>query len=199
MTLYENKVFDRDKPWLEVEDTEENILRDLRLHTLDPVFELYGNFVNLAPEWLSQEMAEARAGHVLISGNFLGFSHAFRVVTDNRALIDRFTKAIERNQATGKYQAARAKALAKVPVLEELTKAADIKPGKYLFQGRILTIKRVYSITEEYANEHNLLYLASWEGRDCWGVLTGGAFSDGAALSTTKNWKMYQKEAESDG
>lgn len=145
MTLYENKVFDRDKPWLEVEDTEENILRDLRLHTLDPVFELYGNFVNLAPEWLSQEMAEARAGHVLISGNFLGFSHAFRVVTDNRALIDRFTKAIERNQATGKYQAARAKALAKVPVLEELTKAADIKPGKYLFQGRILTINHKWN------------------------------------------------------
>ena len=40
MTVYENKVFDPEKPWLQVPDTEENIMRDLVQHTLGPVFEL---------------------------------------------------------------------------------------------------------------------------------------------------------------
>lgn len=191
MTLYQSKVSDRDKPWLMVEDTEENIMRDLAQHTLDPNFELFGNFVNLAPEWLSEEDKAAYAGHTMISGNFWGYSHAFRVLTDDQALIERFTKAIKYNKATPEYQNVRATVLAHVPVLAELSKAANIKPGQYMFQGRILTITRVYSITEEYANEHNLLYLDRWEGRDSWGVLTGGAFFDGARLSTTKHWKLY--------
>ena len=50
------------------------------------------------------------------------------------------------------------KSTGKLKVLEELTKAAGIQPGKYMFHGHILTITRVYSITEKYANEHNLLY-----------------------------------------
>lgn len=196
MTVYENKVFDPEKPWLQVPDTEENIMRDLAQHTLDPVFELYGNFINLDPEWRSEEVKKLRAGHTLIFGNFLSYSHAFRVLTDDRALINRFSEAIKRNKATPAYQEARTAALAHVPVLDELTKAAGIQPGKYMFQGQILTITRVYSITEEYANEHNLLYLEHWEGRDSWGVRTGGAFHDGAKMSTTAGWKIYQEDAE---
>ncbi len=197
MTVYENKVFDPEKPWLQIPDTEENIMRDLAQHTLDPIFELYGNFVNLDPQWRSAEVKKIRTGHALISGNFLRYSHAFRVLTDDWALINRFSEAIKRNKDTPAYQEARAAALAHIPVLEELTKAAGIQPGKYLFQGRILTITRVYSITEEYANEHNLLYLDRWEGRDSWGVLTGGAFHDGAKLATTKGWELYRTAGQS--
>lgn len=196
MTLYENKVSDPDKPWLQIPDTEENILRGLAEHTLDPAFELYGNFVNLCPRWRSPEVMAARAGHALISGNFLNYSHAFRVLTDDQALIARFSMAIERNTATPEYQAARARVLAHVPVLKELAKAAGIKPGKYLFQGRILTITRVYSITEEYASEHSLLYLDRWEGRDSRGVPTCGGFSDGAKLSTSEGWKLHREMIE---
>lgn len=172
-------------------------MRDLAQHTLDPIFELYGNFVNLDPQWRSAEVKKIRTGHALISGNFLRYSHAFRVLTDDWALINRFSEAIKRNKDTPAYQEARAAALAHIPVLEELTKAAGIQPGKYLFQGRILTITRVYSITEEYANEHNLLYLDRWEGRDSWGVLTGGAFHDGAKLATTKGWELYRTAGQS--
>lgn len=197
MTVYENKVFDPEKPWLQIPDTEENIMRDLEQYTLDPIFELYGNFVNLDPQWRSAEVETIRAGHALISGNFLSYSHAFRILTDDRALIARFSEAVKRNNASPAYQAARATKLAHVPVLEELTKAAGIQPGKYMFHGHILTITRVYSITEKYANEHNLLYLDRWEGRDSWGVLTGGAFHDGAKMPTTSGWKIYQETAES--
>ena len=113
MTLYENKVFDEDRPWLEIPDTEENILRDLERYTLDPVFEMYGDFVNRTPEWLTEELPQARAGHTMISGNFLNYTHAFRVCTDDEALIKRLEAAIDRNKATPEYQAAKTRMLEK--------------------------------------------------------------------------------------
>lgn len=113
MTLYENKVFDKDKPWLQVPDTEENILQDLEQYTLNPVFEMYGDFVNRAPGWLTEELRQARAGHTMISGNFLNYNHPFRVCTDDEALIERLEAAINRNKAAPEYQAARARMLEK--------------------------------------------------------------------------------------
>lgn len=113
MTLYENKVFDKDKPWLQVPDTEENILRDLECHTLNPIFEMYGDFVNRTPQWLTEELRQTRAGHTMISGNFLNYTHAFRVCTDDEGLIERLEAAIDRNKATAEYQAARARMLEK--------------------------------------------------------------------------------------
>lgn len=113
MTLYENKVSDEEKPWMEVPDTEENILRDLGRYTLDPIFEMHGDFVNRTPQWLTEELRQARAGHTVISGNFLNYSHAFRVCTDDEALIKRLEAAIERNKAAPEYQAARARMLEK--------------------------------------------------------------------------------------
>ncbi len=109
MTLYENKVFDKDRPWMEIPDTEENILRDLDRYTLDPAFEMYGDFVNRTPEWLTEELQQTRAGHTMIFGNFLNCNHPFRVCTDDEGLIQRLEAAIDRNKATPEYQAARAR------------------------------------------------------------------------------------------
>ena len=109
MTLYENKVFDKDRPWMEIPDTEENILRDLDRYTLDPAFEMYGDFVNRTPEWLTEELQQTRAGHTMIFGNFLNCNHPFQVCTDDEGLIQRLEAAIDRNKATPEYQAARAR------------------------------------------------------------------------------------------
>lgn len=107
MTEYLNTVSDAKRPWLAVPDSEENILRDLERYTLDPVFEDYGCFVDRSPEWISPEIAEKYKGCTEICGNFLTFSHAFRLVTDDAALISRLSAAIDRNRNTAEYQAAR--------------------------------------------------------------------------------------------
>lgn len=45
MTIYKNQVINPEKPWSFMDDTKENILKDLAEYILDPVFEEYGNFV----------------------------------------------------------------------------------------------------------------------------------------------------------
>lgn len=57
MTIYKNQVINPEKPWSFMDDTKENILKDLAEYTLDPVFEEYGNFV-YAPTWSDEESAE---------------------------------------------------------------------------------------------------------------------------------------------
>ena len=70
MTEYLNRVTNPAAPWSFISDTEENILRDLECYTLDPVFELYGNFVNPSPEWLSDEAATNTPDAQPFSGTF---------------------------------------------------------------------------------------------------------------------------------
>lgn len=106
MTIYQNKVINPEKPWSFMEDTKENILKDLKLHTLDPVFEEYGNFVYI-PTWEDEEAAEKYKGLTAISGNFLTYSHAFRLLTDDADLIEELTKAIRENQDTEEYKRAK--------------------------------------------------------------------------------------------
>ena len=104
MTEYLNTVTNPAAPWSFIDDTEENILQDLAAHTLDPIFELYGDFVNPSPEWLSTENAAKYAGCTMISGNFRAYTHAFRLVTDDAALIARISAAVQRNKARPEYQ-----------------------------------------------------------------------------------------------
>lgn len=107
LTKYLNTVTDPLHPWASVPDSEENIINHLEQYTLDPVFEYCGNFVNPNPEWIYPEAAKKYNGCTLIFGNFLTFSHAFRIVTDDPDLIQRLTDAINRNKATPEYKAAR--------------------------------------------------------------------------------------------
>lgn len=187
MTEYRNKVTNPDAPWLDVDDTEENILRDLERYTLDPVFERYGDFVNRAPEWLDEEHAAKYAGCSVISGNFLGYTHAFYVVTDDEDLISRFSGAVLRNKASQEYQEARARMIAKLPVLT----LANASIGQhYAFAGGWFTLTKVIHLTEEEANRDSLLYLDHWRGVDWQGRTVGAAFTDGRKLSSTSGWKV---------
>ena len=106
MTIYQNQVINPDKPWSFMDDTKENILNDLAEYTLDPTFEDYGNFVYI-PTWCDEESAEKYKGLTAIDGNFLAFSHAFRVFTDDVELIEELTKAIRKNQETEEYKQAK--------------------------------------------------------------------------------------------
>lgn len=110
MTIYQNKVTNPEKPWSFMEDTKENILKDLEEHTLDPVFEDYGNFVYV-PTWEDEEAKEKYKGLTAICGNFLTYSHAFRLLTDDKELIEELTTAIRKNQATEKYKQAKERLL----------------------------------------------------------------------------------------
>lgn len=105
-TIYQNKVVNPEKPWSFMEDTKENILKDLAEYTLDPIFEDYGNFV-YNPTWEDEETAEKYKGLTYISGNFLTYSHAFRLLTDDTELIDELTTAIRKNQQTEEYKQAK--------------------------------------------------------------------------------------------
>ena len=108
MTIYQNKVINPEKPWSFMEDTKENILKDLAEYTLDPVFEEYGNFVYM-PTWEDEQAAEKYKGLTAISGNFLTYSHAFRLLTDDVELIEELAKAIRKNQETEEYKQAKAR------------------------------------------------------------------------------------------
>ena len=108
MTIYQNQVINPEKPWSFMNDTKENILKDLAEYTLDPTFEDYGNFVYI-PTWCDEESAEKYKELTAISGNFLTFSHAFRLLTDNVELIRELTEAIRRNQETVEYKQAKIK------------------------------------------------------------------------------------------
>ena len=187
MTEYQNTVTNPDAPWSSIPDTEENIFLDLECYTLDPVFELYGNFVNPSPEWLSEDVSAKYAGCTSISGNFLYLSHAFRLVTDDPGLISRLSAAIARNKATPEYQAARQRMLDKLPAL---TKQTAHEGQTYAWPGGWLKLTRVYRLTEQEANDSALLYLDRWEGIDHNGTIHGAAFHDGDQLSTTANWKL---------
>lgn len=106
MTEYLNEVINPDMPYSFMKDTKENILHDLQNYTLDPVFEEYGNFV-YKPTWTNKEAEEKYKGCTAICGNFLTYSHAFNVYTDDEELIAEFTEAIRKNQATEEYKAAK--------------------------------------------------------------------------------------------
>lgn len=106
MTIFENKVINPEKPWSFIEDTKENILKSLEKYTLDPVFEKYGNFVYI-PTWTNKESAEKYKGLTAICGNFLTYSHAFSLYTDDAELIEELTKAIRKNQNTEEYKQAK--------------------------------------------------------------------------------------------
>lgn len=187
MTEYLNTVANPDAPWSFIPDTEENILYDLERYTLDPVFELYGNFVNPSPEWLSEEVSAKYAGCTSIFGNFIYLSHAFRLVTDDPGLINRLRAAIDRNKATQEYQDARQRMLDKLPAL---TKRNAHKGGVYAWPGGWIKLTRVYRLTEQEANDNALLYLDRWEGIDHNGTTHSAAFHDGDQIPTTKNWKL---------
>jgi hypothetical protein len=88
----------------ELPDTLETLLDALSKYPLDPVFEDYGDFVNLNPEWLSPEVTEKYKGCALIAGNFMEISHVFRFVTDDIDLIEKFSNAINRNKQTTEYK-----------------------------------------------------------------------------------------------
>lgn len=187
MTEYLNTVTNPAAPWSFIPDTEENILHDLERYTLDPVFEFYGNFINSSPECLSDEAASKYAGCTLISGNFRAFSHAFRLVTDDKDLISRISAAIDRNKATTEYQAARQEMLVDLP---QLTKESAHVGRVYSWPGGWLRLTRVYRLTEQEANENALLYLDRWEGVDHTGMTHGAAFHDGGKLKSTENWNI---------
>jgi hypothetical protein len=119
----------------EENDTIETLLDTLSKHSLDPVFEKYGNFVNRTPKWLNSKSAEKYQGCTSIHGNFMGVSHAFNIITDEPELIEKINSAINKNKQTPEYQRFRQELQARENKKEELRK---------LFEQGKIDIKQLY-------------------------------------------------------
>ena len=193
MTEYLNTVTNPAAPWSFIDDTEENILQDLAAHTLDPIFELYGDFVNPSPEWLSTENAAKYAGCTMISGNFRAYTHAFRLVTDDAALIARISAAVQRNKSRPEYQEARRKMIDDLPALTFKNAAVG---HYYRFCDGWFRLTKIIHLTEEDCNRDSLLYMDRYEGTDWNGHAIGGAFHDGREMPTSANWSIYAAPKE---
>lgn len=81
----------------------EELYQTLTEHTLDPAFEMYGNFLNRAPQWISEGATQKYTGCASIFGNFLTYSHAFDLVTDEKEIIDEIEHLVAENKATDRY------------------------------------------------------------------------------------------------
>ena len=88
-------------------DTIEELKEVLKNHTLDPIFELYGNFVNRTPGWDDTELNKRYKGCATIFGNFLTLSHGFNIITDDEQLIIEIEGIVTENKKRPEYQAAK--------------------------------------------------------------------------------------------
>ena len=107
MTEIVSTTRNHEAPWRECPDTIDRIAYDLVEHTLDPVFEEYGDFCDHTPEWPTKEAADKYAGCVRFFGNFLDYAGVFDVITSDKEIIAKLSELIARNKATPKYIAAR--------------------------------------------------------------------------------------------
>lgn len=80
----------------------EALLERLATHPLDRTFEAFGNFVQLDPVNGRGEPMTGPGGAAFF-GNFLTYSHVFRLDTDDPDLIARLTAAIHANQQRPDY------------------------------------------------------------------------------------------------
>lgn len=99
------------------------LLHMLATHTLDPVFEDYGNFFsvnpcvgvrnpdwnysNNEPEWIDGGRLYSCDGVYRFSGNFYDCSHVFNIDTNDAETISALTAAIRKNQASENYRLAK--------------------------------------------------------------------------------------------
>lgn len=96
---------DKNKPdWVtNSKGTIGDLIEVLGKYTLDPIFEEYGNFINYNPVWTKKDLKEKYNNCVVISGNFLTYSHVFYIITDNKELINKLKKIIDNNKNTQNY------------------------------------------------------------------------------------------------
>ena len=129
----------------------------------------------------------------MISGNFRAYTHAFRLVTDDAALIARISAAVQRNKARPEYQEARRKMIDDLPALTFKNAAVG---HYYRFCDGWFRLTKIIHLTEEDCNRDSLLYMDRYEGTDWNGHAIGGAFHDGREMPTSANWSIYAAPKE---
>jgi hypothetical protein len=82
-------------------DPIEKLYEVLQTHTLNPVFEKYGDFCFWAPDSPDQPAM------IRFWGNFYALSHVFAIDTNEPAVIERLTTLISNNKSTPAYQEAK--------------------------------------------------------------------------------------------
>lgn len=101
----------------------EALFERLTVEPLDPIFEEYGDFIDVAAQNSRGESLYPR-GTVDFFGNFHNYSHVFSIASRDAALIERLSMAILANKATPAYAAA------KVEVVERARLKAEDQAKK---------------------------------------------------------------------
>lgn len=94
-------------PWITefVPQPIEKLIDLLTTNTLDPMFEQYGNFVcDFTPYGGWNEETEKYRGCSSYFGNFIDYSHAFRIITNDAETIEKLNGLISINQDTEAYK-----------------------------------------------------------------------------------------------
>lgn len=130
------------KSYGQLPDTIEDLLNVLESETLDPTFEDFGNFIHEYKPIRVTENNKYLLGCTSFSGNFRYYSHVFRVITNDKEIIEKLTTAIQKNQQTEEYKQAKIEYLAE----KKLDELAEDK-----FINNEISLKERY----EYGNKHS--------------------------------------------
>lgn len=99
------KIISNGSKWYgQTPDTIEDLLKVLENEVLDPMYEDFGNFINLKPQWVKPEANEKYKNCVKIFGNFSTISHVFDIITDEQEIISKLHEAITNNKNTNRYK-----------------------------------------------------------------------------------------------
>lgn len=98
----------------------EDFISKLQKYVLDPTFENYGNFIYKNPKFpKSPELTEHYKGWFNLFGNFLDYSNAFSIYTNDEKLANRLRRLIRKNQKTEAYIKAKNEILERDKKLDE--------------------------------------------------------------------------------
>lgn len=80
------------------------LLYMLEHYTLDPVFEIYGDFYEMRPIMCNGELCREKHH---FNGNFQDYSFVFNIYTDDESLANVLKAAINKHRASARYSMAR--------------------------------------------------------------------------------------------
>jgi len=98
----------------------DDFIEKLKIYTLDPRFEQYGNFIKKNPKFpKNPELTKKYKGWYSLFGNFWDYSNAFSILLSDERLANKIRRLIRKNQNTEAYIKAKNEIIESEKKLEE--------------------------------------------------------------------------------